>query len=150
MRRPGPGLCNGYMTNTATAHATLPSQDIAALAAVLGGVALVVDTVTITVVNSSFGVLDDVFFYTGLGAFLVTLAALAAHFSRRVSGVRRIAVGALVFLALLICSAAFSLLMDAMGQHVFSDANVGLHGEWSFFSVGVVLLLFAGWSFRRH
>ena len=38
----------------------------------------------------------------------------------------------------------------AMGKQVFSPANVGLHEEWTFFTVGVCLLLIAGWANRAR
>ena len=84
-------MSNGFMTHTATADTTLhtTSARVAVIAAVVGGAALVIDTVTITVVNSSFGVLDDVFFYAGLAALVVTLISLAVHLSGGAHGARR-------------------------------------------------------------
>lgn len=155
MQGSGRRASNGDMTyaataHTATTHTGVAPLRVAAIAAAVGGAAFVIDTVTITVVNSNFGVFDDVLFYTGLAALMVTLAALAVHLSRRTRGARRVIWGGLIFLVLFVGTAAFSFLMDAMGQRVFSEANVGLHGEWSFFSVGVALLVLAGWALRRR
>lgn len=132
------------MTNTLTAYAAPIARRIAAGAALLGGAALVIDTVTITVLNSSFGVLDDVLFFTGFVGMLVFAAAFAAQLSSRSQGMAQLVLGVLVFVATIAILGACSWLFDTLGRHVFSTANVGLHGEWSFFSIGVALLVISG------
>jgi hypothetical protein len=121
---------------------------LAAFAGLLGGCALVVDTVTIAVINDSFGMLDSLLFWVGLIGLLVTLFALATALSAHASGARRLARGLGVFLAGILAIGVLAQVMDTMGHHVFSPSNQGLHGEWSFFTVGVCLLLIAGWSNR--
>ena len=115
----------------------------------LGGAALVLVTVTITVINSSFGVLDNLLFFGGLAGLVVTLVALAVHLSARASGAARLGRGVLAFIGILIVLAALSQLMDTMGRHIFSATNVGLHGELGVFTVGVALLTIATWARRR-
>jgi hypothetical protein len=116
----------------------------------LGGCAFVVDTVTIVVVNRSFGVLDNVLFVLGLLGLLGTLVALATALSAPAHGAARLARGVGAFLAALVVIGVLAQVMDTMGHHVFSASNKGLHGEWSFFTVGVCLLLIAGWANRAR
>jgi hypothetical protein len=116
----------------------------------VGGCAFVVDTVTIAVINNSFGTLDNLLFGVGLLALLVTLLALAAAISIRATGGNWVAWGVGTFLGALAVIGVLAQIMDTMGHHVFSPANKGLHGEWSFFTVGVCLLLIAGWANRSR
>lgn len=120
------------------------------MAGLIGGGSLIVDTVTIVVVNDSFGVLDDLLFWVGLIGLLVTLVALAAALSARTTGVKRAALGVGAFVCAFVIIGVLAQLMDTVGHHVFSPANKGLHGEWSFFTVGVCLLLIAGWANRAR
>lgn len=118
------------------------------MSGLVGGGALIVDTVTIVVINDSFGFLDNLLLWVGLIGILVTLAALAVVLSARATGAKRVAMGVGVFVCALGVVGVLAQLMDTMGHHVFSPANKGLHGEWSFFTVGVCLLLIAGWANR--
>lgn len=127
-----------------------PAIRLTALAGLVGGSALVVDTVTIVVLNDSFGVLDDVLFWVGLSGLLVALVALATALSARTTGAKRAASSVGAFVGAFVVIGALAQLMDTMGHHVFSPANKGLHGEWSFFTVGVCLLLIAGWANRTR
>jgi hypothetical protein len=125
------------------------SARVTYVAGVVGGAAFVVDTVTITVINSSFGVLDNAMFLVGIGGLAVTAVSLAVCLSGRATGVARIGLGVATFVALAVVLGVAGQLMDTMGHHVFSDANVGLHGEWSFFTIGLCLLGIAAWVRHR-
>lgn len=138
------------MTNTTSAYdattiAGPTSLRVATIAALVGGAALILDTVTITVINSNFGPIDDVLFFVGLAGLAATLVALSVHLSARATGAARIGLGGLVFIAIFIVLGGLSYVADLFGRHAFSDANIGLHGEWSFFSIGVALLVIAVW-----
>ena len=138
---------------TATAHDAHVAPRAGALrlttlAGLLAGSALIVDTVTIAVVNRSFGVLDEVLFFVGLIGIFVTLGGLATALSARATGARRVAIGGGAFVGAFVIIATIGELMDTMGKSVFSPANKGLHEEWFFFTVGVCLLLIAGWANR--
>jgi hypothetical protein len=147
------------MTNTTAALDADPSTPATAtrstsarvtcIASLVGGAAFVVDTVTITAINSSFGRLDNAVFFVGLGGLAVTAVAMAVYVSGRAKGARRAGLGVLTFVALLVVLGVVGQLMDAIGRHVFSDANVGLHSEWSFFTIGLCLLGIAAWTRHR-
>jgi hypothetical protein len=115
----------------------------------VSGAALVVDTVTIAVINRSFDPLDSILFLIGFAGMWLTAGAVAVTTSAGHHGAARItrAVGA--FLATVVLLGAISVVFDQMGRHAFSPANRGLHGEWSFFSIGVTLLVLATWADRR-
>lgn len=123
---------------------------LTAVASLVGGAALVVDTVTITVLNDHFGVLDDVLFFVGLIGLFITLFALATAASARSAGMKRVALGVGVFIGVFVVMGILAELMDEMGKRMFSPANIGLHEEWTFFTVGVCLLLIAGWANRAR
>jgi heme/copper-type cytochrome/quinol oxidase subunit 4 len=125
------------------------SGRLVALAGLVSGAALVVDTVTIALLNSSFGVADDVLFLLGFAGLWVTLVGLAVHLSAGRRGAARLGAAVGTFLIAVLVIGGLAWAMDLMGHHVFSEANVGLHGEWSFFTVGVCLLATAGWVRRR-
>ena len=130
-------------------HPPLPGAlRLTTLAGLVGGSALLVDTVTIAVVNDSFGLLDAILFWVGLIGLFVTLVALATALSARRSGARRVASGVGAFVGAFVVIGTLAELMDTMGHQVFSPANKGLHEEWTFFTVGVCLLLIAGWANR--
>jgi hypothetical protein len=141
---------------TSTAHdvpARRPSTralHLTAVAGLVGGCAFVVDTTTIAVINDSFGTLDNLLFGVGLIALLVTLLALASAVSARATGANRAARGVGAFIGAFVVIGVLAQVMDTMGRHVFSSANKGLHGEWSFFTIGVCLLLIAGWANRNR
>ncbi len=118
--------------------------------ALVSGAALVADTVTIAVINRSFDPLDSVLFMVGFVGMLLTAGALALHLSRNRRGLRRVLTGVGSYLAVAVSLGALSFVFDQFGRHVFSPANQGLHGEWSFFSIGVALLLIGGWAARRR
>ena len=122
---------------------------ITALSGLVGGCALLIDTITITVINSSFGVLDDALFLLGITAMLVCVVSFAVVVSASRHGAARSGFGLLAFVATLGVVFGLAQLMDTMGHHVFSKTNIGLHGEWSFFTVGVCLLAIAAWAGRR-
>ena len=120
--------------------------------AVLGataGVFLVVDIAVITITNSHIEPLDSILFFIGLGAMILTLVALAVHLSTGHEGPARVAYGVLAFLAVLVVLGTIAAAADAAGSALFSPANIGLHGEWSFFSSAICLLLIAGWAARK-
>lgn len=127
-----------------------PALRLTTLAGLVAGSALVVHTVTIAVVNGSFGVLDAVLFFVGLIGLFVTLGALATALSAPTTGAKRVALGVGAFVGAFVVIGTLAELMDAMGKSVFSPANKGLHEEWTFFTVGVCLLLIAGWANRTR
>ncbi len=138
------------MTTISNAPATTPltasrSTRITGVASLVSGAAFLVDTVTITIINRSFGGLDDALFLGGLLALAVALVGLSVCWSRRFTGARRVGVAALVFVGAFVVVGGLAQAMDAFGRHTFSTANVGLHGEWSFFTVGVVMLALGLW-----
>ena len=137
-------------TATTTRPAT-PSRSLRATIALAygSGAALVVDTVTIAVINRSFDPLDSALFLIGFVGMLLTVAALALYLTRNRQGLRRVATALGTYIAVGLTLGLISFTFDQFGRHVFSANNKGLHGEWSFFSIGVALLLIGGWSHRR-
>jgi hypothetical protein len=117
--------------------------------ALITGAALVADTVTIAVINRSFDPLDSALFLTGFVGMLLTSGALAMYSSAGRRGLARAAHAVAAFLATAAVLGVISLAFDQMGRHVFSPANQGLHGEWSFFSIGVMMLVLGAWANRR-
>jgi hypothetical protein len=115
----------------------------------VSGGALVIDTVTIAVINGSFNPLDSVLFLVGFAGMWLTAGAVAVTTSANHQGAARIARGIGAFLATAVVLGVISVAFDQMGRHVFSPANKGLHGEWSFFSIGVALLTLAVWADHR-
>ena len=130
-------------------HGDAVLRSISVLGAI-AGVALVTDVVIITIINSSFDPLDSILFFIGFIAMLLTLVALAIHLSAGHEGRARAGLAVLAFLGIFLVLGAISLAFDTAGRHLFSPANIGLHDEWSFFSVGVCLLVLAGWATRRQ
>jgi hypothetical protein len=140
---------DAHQSISTTTVRTPTSARVTCIAGIVGGAAFVVDTVTITAINSSFGLLDNAVFFLGLAGLAVTTVSMAVYVSGRANGVRRIGLGVLTFVALAVVLGVLGQLMDTMGRHVFSDANIGLHGEWSFFTIGLCLLGIAAWARRR-
>jgi hypothetical protein len=143
------------MTQTAATPAThsTPRSDrtlrtTSALAALSGG-ALIVDTVTTAVLNRHFDPLDSILFLVGFVGVWATAIALAVHLSAGRHGARRAGVGVGLFVAIAAVLGAVSVAFDQLGRHVFSPSNIGLHGEWSFFSIGVCLVIIAVWARTR-
>jgi hypothetical protein len=117
--------------------------------ALFSGAALVADTVTIAIINRSFDPLDSILFLTGLVGMLLTAGTLSLTLSASRRGPARVALTIAIFLATAVVLGVISLAFDQMGRHVFSASNKGLHGEWSFFSIGVALVVLGGWADRR-
>jgi hypothetical protein len=115
----------------------------------VSGATLVVDTVTIAVINRSFDPLDSILFLIGFAGMWLTAGAVAVTASAGHHGATRITRGFGAFLATAVVLGAISIVFNQMGRHVFSPDNRGLHGEWSFFSIGVALLVLATWADRR-
>ena len=140
------------MTSQLTAHdaATPLTHDTAlratALLGLVGGAAWVIDTVTIAVLNRAFDPLDSVLFFLGAACLVLTLVALAVHVSAGRTGAARLRVALAAFFATTAVLATISLTADIMGRRVFSPANVGLHDEWSCFSIGLCLLAISWWA----
>lgn len=118
--------------------------------ALVAGSALIVDTVTIAVINRSFDPLDSVLFLIGFVGMLLTTGALSVYISRNRQGARRVAYAAGVYLVIAVALGAISFAFDQFGRHVFAASNKGLHGEWSFFSIGIALLLISAWTAHRY
>ena len=125
---------------------TLPVTTALAL---VSGAALVVDTVTIAVINRSFDPVDSVLFMIGFVGMLLTVGALSAHLSRRRRGLDRAVAAVGIYVTVAVALGTISFVADQFGRHVFSAANRGLHGEWSFFSIGIALLLIGVWTSTR-
>ena len=143
------------MTQTAATPAThsttrtdRPLRTTSALAAFSGG-ALIVDTVTTAVLNRHFDPLDSILFLVGFVGVWATAVALAVHLSAGRHGARRVAFGVTFFVAIAAVLGVVSLVFDQLGRHVFAPSNIGLHGEWSFFSIGVCLVAIAVWARTR-
>jgi hypothetical protein len=127
---------------TTTIHRSR-ARRVTAAAALVSGLAFLTDTVTITVINRSFGTPDDALFLSGLAALAVALIALSIDLSARTAGIRRAGLAIVVFVAVFSVIGGLAKLMDTLGRHIFSTDNVGLHGEWSFFTVGLVMVAIA-------
>lgn len=115
----------------------------------VSGVALVLDIAIITLTNSHIEPLDSILFFIGLGAMLVTLVALAVHVGSGPEGRTRVGSSVIAFVAILVVGGTISFVSDAVGRRVFPPSNIGLHGEWSFFSLAVCLLALSVWATRR-
>ena len=140
-------------TNLATARTHTTSDRalrVTTMLALVSGSALIVDTVTIAVINRSFDPLDSVLFLVGFIGLLLTTGVLSAYFSRNHQGLRRVAVAAGTYLGIAVALGAISFAFDQFGRHAFAASNKGLHGEWSFFSIGIALLLISAWTAHRH
>jgi hypothetical protein len=141
------------MTSTRTQSSATTSTPltlrITRLLALLSGGALVVDTVTIAVINRHFDPLDSILFLAGFVGLWGTAIALAAYLSAGRSGSRRVLVAVAAFVAIVAVLGAISVVFDQLGRRLFSASNIGLHGEWSFFSIGVCLLVLAAWAAAR-
>ena len=136
---------------TATTHsASDRTLRVASTLALVSGSALIVDTVTIAVINRSFDPLDSVLFLTGFVGMLVTTGAFAVYLSRHRRGLQRVAFASISYLAIAAALGLISFAFDQFGRHVFAASNKGLHGEWSFFSIGIALGLIGVWTSRRQ
>jgi hypothetical protein len=118
--------------------------------ALVSGSALIVDTVTIAEINRSFDPLDSVLFLGGFIGMLLTTGALSVYVSRNRRGLPRIAFAVGSYLVVAVVLGAISFAFDQFGRHAFAASNKGLHGEWSFFSIGIALLLISAWTARRN
>jgi hypothetical protein len=141
------------MTQTLTAPVTssrtrLLTSRVASAACGVAGVLLVSDTVVITVLDRSFDPIDSVLFLGGLVVMLVGLVATAVALTagRRPRWGR--ALGALVLLVAVL--GVVSDLGDRLARAVYTGSNLGLRTEWSFFLVGVQLLVLAVLVARRQ
>lgn len=147
------------MTNTSPATSAAPSVPslsatstaarVTTAAGLVSGVTLVADTVTIAVINGSFGMVDNALFLLGFVLMWVTFVGLAWCLSGTRRGAARLGVAVAAFLVTLLVVGGLSLVMDTLGRHTFSESHVGLHGEWSFFTTGLCLLAIAAWMRRR-
>lgn len=138
-------------THTTAQHATTGTPHHTALRAtgllgLVGGAAWIIDTVTIAVINRPFDPLDSVLFFAGLACLLGTVLALAVHLSAGRTGAARVAVAVGAFLATGAVLGALSFSADFLARHIFSPANIGLHDEWSCFTIGLCLLVIAAWA----
>jgi hypothetical protein len=109
--------------------------------------------VTTAVINRHFDPLDSILFLVGFAGLWLTAIALAVHLSSARRGLARVLTALGAFLATAVVLGAVGTALDQVGRHVFSRSNIGLHGEWSFFSIGICLLLTAAWALRgqrRH
>jgi uncharacterized membrane protein len=142
------------MTTNVATSAVQPTSDrmlrVTITLALASGAAFIVDTVTIAVINRTFDPLDSVLFLVGFAGMLATTGALSVYLSRNRRGFQRVAVAAGIFLAVAAVLGLVSYAFDQFGRHVFAAGNKGLHGEWSFFSIGIALLLISAWTARRH
>jgi hypothetical protein len=118
------------MNRTFTAHAST--------IALVGGLALTTDVVIITILDRSFGLLDDFLFFLGLSAGLVSLGLLPAVWSRgRPHRGPRIVAGCLLLAGGVVGSAAFG---EWLIASVYSGENM-IATEGAPLLVGVYWLL---------
>lgn len=110
----------------------------AALAALLGGLSWVVDVAVITIIDDSFGVLDDALFLIGLAALVLACGLAAAVAARDARGGRRVAMAAGTFIGLVVVLTLVSLAADALAHALYSGANRGLRKEGGVFAIGLV------------
>jgi low temperature requirement protein LtrA len=140
-------------TNLATAGTHTTSDRalrVTTMLALVSGSALIVDTVTITVINRSFDPLDSVLFLVGFVGMLLTTGALSVYVSRNRRGAERVVFAVGVYLVVAVALGAISFAFDQFCRHAFAASNKGLHGEWSFFSIGIALLFISAWTAHRH
>ena len=119
-----------------------------ALLGTIAGAFLITDIAIITITNSHIEPLDSILFFIGLAAMLLTLLALVVHLSAGRAGLARIGYAVLALVGIVVVMGAISAVADLIGRNVFSPANIGLHGEWSFFVTAIFLLVIAGWAAR--
>ena len=121
--------------------------------AFVSAAALLIDIVTITIINGPFDPLDSTLYFFGLVTMALTLVSFAIYLSRKHTGYGRVGFAVVAFLGSVVVLGAISLAFDFAGRAIFSPANVGLYGEWSFFSVALCLLgigLWASFHLHRH
>lgn len=119
----------------------------AALAALIGGVAWVIDVALIIASDGSADPLDSILFLAGLAANLTAAVVLAAWAARGQRGARRalVATGAVVAIAGGL--AAISVAGDQLARALYSGSNAG-GDEGSIVAVAVAALL-GGYALRR-
>lgn len=148
MRARGGAAEPGTAPRTDGEHRGVVLRAIVVLGAI-AGVALVVDIAIITITNSHIEPLDSILFAIGLGAMILTLVALSVHLGTGRAGAARVGYTVVAFITVALVGGAISFLFDFAGRRLFSPANIGLHGEWSFFSVALCLLALSVWASRR-
>jgi hypothetical protein len=124
-------------------HPTDRLRAAAVLAALIGGIAWVVDTTVIAVIDDSFDPLDSILFLSGLAALVVMGGSIGALVGRRSAGVRRVLVAAGVALALVAGLTVVSIAADALSHALYHGGNRGLHEECGIFAIGVAALTLA-------
>lgn len=130
-------------TTSATAPVRSTSRSVAQFLALAGGMALIADSITVTIINRSFDPIDSILFLTGLACTLGTGIALAVQISTRRHGPMRLLLAVGCFLAFAVILGGIATACDEFGRHTFPATDKGLHGEWSFFSIGICLTLLA-------
>ena len=125
---------------SATSRSRMPP--VAVAACTTAGVAFVVDTVTIAVLDRPFDPLDSILFCCGLVATVVGVVAAAVALSRGRTPRALWAVGILV--AVIAVIGVVAQVGDTLAHHYYAGGNLGLRTEWSFFLTGVQLLVLAG------
>jgi hypothetical protein len=138
------------MTATNTHPASPRSIQATMTLGLISGAALVVDTVTIAVINRAFDPLDSMIFLVGFVGMLLTAGALSIYLSRDKRGRSRVVTAIGIYLTVAAALGTISFGFDQLGRLLVSASNKGLHGEWSFFSIGVSLLIIASWAARRQ
>lgn len=121
---------------------------LVALLGTIAGAFLITDIAIITITNSHIEPLDSILFFIGLAAMVLTIAALVVHLSEGRAGLSRVGYAVLAFVGIVLIMGAISAVADRIGRTVFSPANIGLHGEWSFFVTAIMVLIIAGWAAR--
>ena len=137
------------ITPAATHAPSDRARQVTTTLALVSGSALIVDTVTIAVINRSFDPLDSVLFLVGFAGMLLTIGALSVYASRNRQGTRRVAYAVGIYLAVTVALGTLSFISDQFGRHAFAATNKGLHGEWSFFSIGIALVSISAWTARH-
>jgi hypothetical protein len=124
-------------------HPTDRLRTTAALAALIGGLAWVVDTTVIAVIDDSFDPLDSILFLSGLAALVVMGGSIGALAGRRSAGMRRVLEATGVTVGLVAALTLVSIAADALSHALYHGSNRGLHEECGIFAIGVAALVLA-------
>ena len=126
---------------------TLRASALAVPACTVAGLAFVVDTVTIAVLDRSFDPLDSILFFCGLLAMVVGVAAagLVLSAGRRPRWLWAVGIVVVVGAVLGVVSGVG----DYVARSTYTGDNLGLRTEWSFFLIGLQLLVLGAGVARR-
>lgn len=113
---------------------------IGKVAALVGGVAWTVKSLTIIALNDHFQPIEGVLYFLGVGGILIGALGLGAYVARRWTGVQRgLAFAITVVLAALVTSVVSSFIQNAVGD-AYRGNNVGLEDEIGILVPGLIWL----------